>query len=88
MYSEVAARRDNELMSIRHIGEIRDGVEQPLDERTKAWSGGFENYTLTDQGGATLLDVNVDAPEDFAGYFEDKFPQALADVKRIAEASA
>lgn len=85
MYSEVARRIDAEQMSFRHIGEVKDGVEQLLDERTRQWSGGLESYYLAEKNGATELRTELDMPEEFAGYFREAFPKALEQVKRLAE---
>lgn len=86
MYSTINKKIPGEFMSFRHIGEIKDGVEQPLDEKTKAWSGGLENYTLKEADGTTELNVALDVPGDFMDYFTKTFPVALEHVKKLAEA--
>ena len=73
-------------MSFRHIGEVKDGVEQPLDEKTKAWSGGLETYRLKETDGITEVNVELDVPGDFMDYFTKTFPVALDNVKKLAEA--
>ena len=85
MYSTIAKKTPNELMSFRHIGEVKDGKEQPLDDKTKAWSGGLETYKLTESNGVTEVSVDLDVPEDFMEYFTTTFPKALQNVKDIAE---
>ncbi|MEO6254324.1 MAG: SRPBCC domain-containing protein [Ferruginibacter sp.] len=85
MYSTIAKKMPNEEMSFRHIGEIKDGKEQPLDEKTKAWSGGLETYTLKESGGVTTVNVELDVPRDFMEYFTTTFPKALLLVKDISE---
>ncbi len=71
----------NEFLSFKHMTEIKDGKEQPPPH----WSGMIENYTLKEDGGATTLVVDMDAPNEFKAMFEDKFPKALARVKELAE---
>ncbi|MEO7306042.1 MAG: SRPBCC domain-containing protein [Ferruginibacter sp.] len=88
MYSTIAKKTPNEEMSFRHIGEVKDGKEQPLDEKTKAWSGGLETYTLKESAGVTTVTVELDAPQDFMDYFTATFPKALQHVKDIAENKA
>ncbi|HSN60151.1 MAG TPA: SRPBCC domain-containing protein [Ferruginibacter sp.] len=85
MYSTIAKKVPLEIMSFRHIGEVKDGVEQPLDERTKAWSGGLETYTLKEKDGITTVHVELDMLEDFKDYFTKTFPVALENVKKLAE---
>ena len=74
-----------EYMSFRHTAEILGGEVQQLDERTSQWSGGHEDYRLTERNGATTVDVDLEAPEEYADMFNDKFPQALRRLKEIAE---
>src|SRR5688572_4142348 len=57
MYSIIHKKVPGEIMSFKHIGEIKDGVEQPLDEKTEAWSGGLETYTLNEADGKTTVHV-------------------------------
>ena len=85
MYSCIEKKIPNEFMSFRHIGVLKEGVEQPLDEESKQWSGAMENYTLRPSDGGTSLAVDMDITEDFAKYFEEKFPLALEKVKELAE---
>jgi uncharacterized protein YndB with AHSA1/START domain len=86
MYSTIAKKIPGEQMSFRHIGEVKDGIEQPLNEKTEAWSGGLETYNLKESGGATELTVELDVPGDFMDYFTNTFPKALQKVKVLAEA--
>lgn len=85
MYSIIHKKVQEEIMSFKHIGEVKDGVEQPLDEKTKAWSGGLETYTLTETDGKTEVNVELDVPGDFIDYFTNTFPIALEHVKNLAE---
>ena len=72
-------------MSFRHIGEVKDGVEQPVDEQTQSWSGGTEDYTLKETGGVTELTVEMDMMGEMLEYFNNTFPLALEQVKKLAE---
>ena len=77
----------NEYMSFKHLAEIHDGKVQPLDERTSEWSGDHENYTLSERNGVTRVEVDLEAPDEYAAMFSDKFPQALRRLKEVAEKS-
>src|SRR6187549_361027 len=46
MYSRIDRRVDNELMSFRHLGVIKDGKEQPSDKESKEWENAMETYRL------------------------------------------
>lgn len=87
MVSTIAENIPNEYMSIRHLGEIRDGVEDTESERVKKWGGGDaqENYTLKDVNGKTELTVDLDITEEFKDEFSKAFPKALDKVKELSE---
>ena len=72
-------------MFFKHLGMVKKGVEQPLDEETKKWSGCMENYTLQESNGSTELTVEVDISEEMHAYFEEHFPKALEVVKTLSE---
>lgn len=78
----------NEFMSFKHLGEIKDGKVQPLDDRTREWSGGHENYTLIDRDGRTRVNVELEAPDEYTEMFSDMFPKALQRLKEVAEAES
>jgi len=86
MYSTIAKKVPNEFMSFRHIGEVKDGVEQPVDEKTQSWSGGTENYTLKETNGVTELTIDLDMVAEMMDYFNKTFPAALEQVKKLSEA--
>ncbi|UUC45100.1 SRPBCC domain-containing protein [Flavobacterium cerinum] len=88
MYSIIDQMVTGELMSFQHIGVVKNGNEEPLDDETEKWSGAKENYILIDLGDVTQLEVSMDITEDFEDYFQQKFPLALEIVKEIAENSA
>ena len=86
LVSTVAANRPNEFMSFKHLGEVKDGVEDTTSDRVKIWAGSFENYTLKETNGSTELTVTIDITDDFKDYFLNVWPKALEALKNIAEA--
>jgi uncharacterized protein YndB with AHSA1/START domain len=85
MVSTVAKNRTNEFMSFKHLGEVKNGVEDTESERAKGWAGAMENYRLTDENGKTKLEVDMDSNDEFKDYFEKTWPVALEKVKELAE---
>ncbi|WP_343617413.1 SRPBCC domain-containing protein [Flavobacterium sp.] len=85
MNSIIEKKIPNEYMAFKHIGEIKDFKEQPLDEETKKWSGAMETYRLIPNGEFTDLVAKVDAGEKFVDYFKDVFPKSLEVVKQLSE---
>lgn len=85
MVSEVAKRRDNEYMSFRHLGEVRDGVEDTTSESVKQWAGSMENYTLKDHNGGTELLVEMDINAEHKDMFAKMWPNAIKRIKELSE---
>ncbi|HLF52706.1 SRPBCC domain-containing protein [Flavobacterium sp.] len=85
MYSKIEKSVPNTLMSFKHLGEVKDGQELPINEETKKWTGAMENYLLEEKEGTTSLKVEMDAADEFTDFFNEKFPKALENVKMLAE---
>ena len=85
MVSTIAEKIPNEYMSFKHLGEVKDGVEDITSERVKEWAGAMENYTLKGEGGKTELIVDLDIEDAHKEQFEKMFPQALSKVKQLSE---
>lgn len=88
MVSTVSANKPNEFMSFKHLGEVKDGVEDTTSDKVKGWAGATETYTLTDTGGVTELSVDVDIIDQHKDYFIKTFPRALEQVKELSERSS
>lgn len=85
MVSTIAANRPNEFMSIKHLGTVKDGVEDLDSEETRKWSGAMENYTLKTVNGKTELTVEMDITQEYKDFFLETWPKALEKVKELAE---
>jgi Activator of Hsp90 ATPase homolog 1-like protein len=85
MVSTIAEKIPNEFMSFKHLGVVKDGVEDVSSEQTKDWAGALENYTLKTVNGKTELTVAMDITPEHMDYFMKTWPKALERVKEIAE---
>jgi hypothetical protein len=85
MVSMVAINRPNEYMSFKHMGMLKDGVEDTESEEVKKWAGSMENYTLDENNGTTTLKVEMDIAPEYKEYFEKTWPRALERVKILTE---
>jgi uncharacterized protein YndB with AHSA1/START domain len=85
MVSRIAVNKPNEYMSIEHLGEVKDGVEDTSSERVKQWAGAHENYTLKKVNGQTELSIDMDITEEFKDMFAKIWPVALDNVKKLSE---
>ena len=85
MYSIIETKTPNEYMAFKHIGEIKDFKEQPLNEETKKWSGAMETYRLTQKGDEVELVTEVDVIEKHIDYFKEAFPKGMEVIKELSE---
>ena len=85
MTSRIRENIPNRFLSIEHLGMIVDGKEIYSGQKVEEWTGALENYTFTDIGGDTLLEIDLDVANDFATYFAETWPKALDKLKSICE---
>ncbi|MEO6327463.1 MAG: SRPBCC domain-containing protein [Ginsengibacter sp.] len=87
MVSMIEKNEPYTYMSIRHLGEVKDGVEDTTSEKVQQWNGTLENYTLTDTPDGTYLKVMLagNIPGEFKDFFLNTFPKALRELKKLAE---
>lgn len=85
MYSIIEKKIDEKLMSFKHIGNILNLEEQPLDEETKLWTNCKEIYELTEENNKTIVTVSVDTLDNYVSFFTEAMPNALELVKKLSE---
>ena len=80
MFSIIEKKIPNEQMSFKHLGELKNGIQEKKD-----WAGAMENYFLSETNGVTELTMEMDINEEFEKYFSETFPKAIELIKQIAE---
>jgi len=85
MVSSIVAHRPNEFLSIKHLGTVKDGVEDTESAEGKGWAEALENYTLREVDGSSTLTVEMDVKDEYRSYFEETWPKALSKLKEISE---
>ena len=82
MFGIIQTKVPNEQMTFKHLGEIKNGIEEPKD-----WRDATESYYLNEINGVTELSVKLtmDANSEFEQYFNNTFPKALEILKQISE---
>jgi hypothetical protein len=85
LVSMIAENTANEVMSFRHLGILKNGVENLDEGRRKGWSGAIENYTLKTVNGKTELTIDQDITEEDGEHFLSMWPTALQRIKALAE---
>ncbi len=72
----------NEFLLLRHSADTQDKGRR---ERAQEWTGGKENYSLSEKDGATTLIAAFDVPTEMEEYFKVNYPKALECVKVLSE---
>jgi hypothetical protein len=85
MVSMIAENKPFEFISIKHLGFIKDGVEDTESPEIKSWAPAFENYTFSERDGATEVKVDMDILPEFDDFMKSTWPKALASLKKICE---
>jgi uncharacterized protein YndB with AHSA1/START domain len=75
----------NQFMSFKHLGMLKNGVEDLESAKKEGWSGAIENYTLKDVKGKTELTIDQDIAESYKDSFLAMWPKALEKLKMLAE---
>lgn len=88
MVSEIVESIPGKFLSIRHLGEVRDGKEDPTTYQGEEWGEALENYTFKEVDGKTVWFVHMDMNDQYVQYMNDTWPLALAKVKELAENKA
>jgi uncharacterized protein YndB with AHSA1/START domain len=90
MASEIAQNIPYRFISVKHLGYVKDGVEDTTSEEAKKWNSAFENYTFSTQGEATKLEIDLEIPHSidsktYKEMFEGMWPKALIKLKELCE---
>lgn len=89
MVAEIEVSRPYEFLSIKHLGELKNGVEDTTSEKVQEWAGAHENYTLTPNGnGGTDVHIDLESaifPPQFVDFMKETWPRALNQLKTISE---
>ncbi|HEX8531206.1 MAG TPA: SRPBCC domain-containing protein, partial [Cytophagales bacterium] len=87
MVATVVENQPPAFMSFKHLGMVKDGVEDLDSDLVRPWAGALENYSLSTENGKTRLTVEMDITPEHKDYFVNAWPLALAQVKQLAESA-
>ena len=85
MTAVIAENRLHEHVSIRHLGEIRQGVEDTTSDKVREWAPAYENYTFSDTENGTRVTVHLDTIPEYESFMMETFPKALDSLKALCE---
>jgi len=81
IYSIIETHIPNKIIQFKHIGNVLNGEEQPIDDNTKLWSGATEIYRLTEGIDKNTLTVEIDVMNEHLDFMTATFPKALKKIK-------
>jgi hypothetical protein len=85
MNSIIESKIENEYMAFKHLSELKNYEEMPIDAITQGWTGAMETYRLTQNNALTVLNVTMDCIEKYADYFKETFPKSMGIIKELSE---
>ena len=85
IYSIIEKHSPNKMMQFKHIGSVLKGKEQPIDDKTKTWSGATEIYTITEEIDNNTLTVEIDILDEHLDFMTTTLPKALEKIKGLSE---
>jgi hypothetical protein len=85
MVARIEENVSGKLVSILHYGVLQNGVEITDGPDVEKWAGAHENYYFEESGAGTFVKVEVDTVEEYADYFNSKWPDALKVLKAMCE---
>ena len=85
MLGRIVANIPNEFVSIEYYGLVANGVDDTTSEAVKELVGTHESYTLSEAGGVTTVEIELDIEDAYVEMFNEMWPRALAKLKEIVE---
>ena len=85
MVSRILENRQNEYVSIEHYGMLKGGEEITSGPEVDPWAGGLENYHFKEEGGMTIVSIEIDAAAEHEEYMDKLYPNSLQKLKEVCE---
>lgn len=85
MIGKIVENIPDRYICIEYVGMLKNGKEILCGKEVENWVGAQEKYIFENQDGRTLLRIEVDSVEEFAGFFKEAWPKALQKLKSMCE---
>ena len=85
MVAVIAECRPYEVVSIRHIGYVMNGVEDTTSEDVRSWAPAHETYRFAEVAGGTKVTIEHEVLPSMEAYMRDVWPRALAALESLCE---
>lgn len=84
--AEIAELKPYENVLARHVAVLGPGgKEDRTSDVAKGWVGITEAYRFTERNGKTTVTVSIETNPEWKQMFEDGWPTALEELKKLAE---
>jgi uncharacterized protein YndB with AHSA1/START domain len=84
--AEIVEFKPYERILARHIAVLgKGGVEDRTSEDAKGWIGTTEEYRFAEDKGKTTVTVLMGTTKEWAKMFDQGWPPALEELKKLAE---
>lgn len=84
--AELVEVKPYEKILARHVAILqKGGKEDRTSDMAKGWIGILEGYTFNEKNGETTLIVSIETNPEWKSMFDDGWPAALDELKRLAE---
>ena len=85
MISTITVKNEPYDMVFKHLGELKDGIEDTTSDKIKQWSGSLEEYHLKENNGVTTLIVKVQTDEAWAEMLQNGFEKGLEVLNNLVK---
>ena len=85
MLSSINENRKYQFVSIVHRGMIIDDTIDTTSDECKKWAESYENYTFTEMGDKTEVQIDMNVPDEYSEMMSDMWPTALDALKAECE---
>jgi len=85
MVATVAESIPGKSLIVEYTGVVYNGKEDTVSAEAQQYKGGRESYRLTEEQGATRLDISSDMDESMFDMMSEKWEKAFDRLKELAE---
>ncbi len=85
MVSRIKLHKPNEIITIEHLGTLKDNIEDYDSEEAKKWGGSDETYRLEPKDSGNMLYIEMDLDDEYLEWFKTTWLKALEIVKELSE---
>ncbi|MEO8512536.1 MAG: SRPBCC domain-containing protein [Ignavibacteria bacterium] len=85
MVSRIKLHKPNDVITIEHLGILKDNTEDYESKEAKKWGGSDETYRLESKDSGNMLYIEMDIDEEYLEWFTATWQKAIEKVKELSE---